>query len=484
MEIEQRRARHFGRLFHSIDLQDAFRHAPFAIQGLGPHPDRHRAVGLLPFVGGQRGGQGRVADRHLAVRRPRFAGAVRDIGGHSEGEPRLAVFVDRQVGLRGELDRERAAHVGHGGAVRDFLRLVRLWRHPPATPNPPVRIADAAHDAPLHFRIIDRRACVGGGLALQGDFASQPRRFDRRVQRHLELRPFVLLHPHDSIAGRASFHHRDPHGAEQPVARGGEASADRTESIRRVNAPFNLLAIHVDQGYGQRLFGVRRVHVLLLVREDRHTLVLNGLSGTVNRAIGEKERANERLLESRLRIRPIALTGYQPAGAYLDINQGVGIHDIVQPEQAVGIRRPGHAHEPWRTSPELPRANRGVGDRLTCPGIQDESFQESRAMEVANDNRQIAHPELGKADEVIRLAELRIRAGDQKVGAGLQVEVRGQFDGPHLEIFGRFQRCGPSQRRCFREQRVPFGQVELRRRVAARHEKLVHVPRHHAEMHL
>jgi len=104
-----------------------------------------------------------------------------------------------------------------------------------------------------------------------------------------------------------------------------------------VNAPLNLLAIHIDKRDCQRLIGIRRVFVLFLIREDRHPLVLNRLTRPVNRSIGKEEGAGNRFRERLLAVSAVALAGDQPAGPDRHVDEGAAIDNIRQSEQPVGV---------------------------------------------------------------------------------------------------------------------------------------------------
>ena len=72
----------------------------------------------------------------------------------------------------------------------------------------------------------------------------------------------------------------------------------------------------------------------------------------------------------------------------------------------------------------------------------------------ADDQRQIADPEIRKGHDVVRLAEPGVVAGDQEVEAGLQILRRRQFLDPFLEILGRRQVDRPGFHGRLRQQGV------------------------------
>ena len=87
----------------------------------------------------------------------------------------------------------------------------------------------------------------------------------------------------------------------------------------------------------------------------------------------------------------------------------------------------------------------GPFDRLAGGRIEHETAKPAVGILLPDDQGQLAHPDVGIGNDVVRRAETRIVAGQQVIEAGLQVLRRGKVLDPLLKILGRRQVGRPGQ---------------------------------------
>ena len=155
-----------GRFFESMNLERTFRDLRFAVQGRGSNGQFDRLIVGLPLGGTKRGLQRGVTHVDGALCRTGLARAVGHIGVNLINEGRLLFFRHGQVGLRDELDFERAVRFCARNAVCDFLAALPL-RSAPRIPAPPVGIAHFARHTILHLRAIHGGARVAQRVACE-----------------------------------------------------------------------------------------------------------------------------------------------------------------------------------------------------------------------------------------------------------------------------------------------------------------------------
>ena len=406
-----------------MDFHHALRDAPVAIERLRGDAEVNGLVRRQPLIRREKRLQRSVADIHRARRRARLARRIRHVRGDAVSENRLVLFRNRRIGLRRELDIEAAVIARHRRSVRDFLRVeIRHWA-PPETAAPPIRQPHIARHAPAHLRSVDGRARVSCRLARHAHLLAELRGRLRRFERDLEFRAFVFLDVERRLPARlgAGANHHPSH---QAVARRGEAAAKRSIVVRLVLGLRDFLSVHVGENDRHRLPAENVVFIRVAVGSDADAFVLNRLPRAVERAVGEEDglRSNVGTLVLAVGVQRIVrrelllLESRQRVPAFVPPKLG-GEESV-----AVGFdgRLPGEKAGVLCAELHLCTLN-----RFAAACVEHEALCLCIAAVCAHHEREVAHPHAGKLHDVVLLAEVRLRAGDERVVAGLHVQRRG-----------------------------------------------------------
>ena len=208
-------------------------------------------------------------------------------------EHRLVLLRHVRGGTSDKGHGELAVGIRGGGAVRDFLSF-RLRRIPPAPPEPPDRIPHLAHHPVTDLGPANRGARVSLGGSLDLHVPVEFGRLGGSRQLDFEFRTLVFLHIEERDAVVA-FRITDPHLAHEPIARRGEAAAERTEVVRAMLLLLDLLTVRVFEDHRDRLVGLGLVVVALLIHRNADPFELDGLPRPIQRSIGEEDRLLVRL---------------------------------------------------------------------------------------------------------------------------------------------------------------------------------------------
>ena len=181
------------RLLEVVHLQRTLRFLAETIERGGTHGELHVLVVGLPFGGGCAHLESRVADLDGLGADAGFARHVGHFCGDGVLEDRLVLLGNRGIGLGRERHEERAVGLTGDDAMGDLLGRLLGHGSPPVIRAEPIRVANLAGHAVLHFRAADGHAGIGGRLAGHLHLGVQLRRFDGRLHLHTELRPLVLL---------------------------------------------------------------------------------------------------------------------------------------------------------------------------------------------------------------------------------------------------------------------------------------------------
>ena len=356
-------------------------------------------------------------------------------------------------------------------------------RHPPAAPVPPLRVADLPHDPPADLRAVDRGTGVGGRLALQLDLVIEACRFLGSLDGHLKLRSLVFLNGDLCGSFRGAID-ADRHAAHQPVARGGHAAAEAAVVVGLVRQAFDLFAIGVLEDHGQIATGDRLVVVPLLIDRQADALVVDRLSGPVQRAVGKEHRPLEWSWRVVVAVAVVLVDRRQS----LAVMDGVKHHRIplvaLEPEQTVHVGLGRGNRGQLAVVGALPGPHCRVGQRLAGDGVQHEALDHSLPVASPNHQRQIADPELGERDHVVAFVELFVVAGDQVVRPGLEVRRCGQRLDSLLKIGCRREVDRPRFDRRPGQQGHTLILIQLLRLPAVRLDELLEVERHRPQVEL
>src|SRR5262249_44365493 len=120
------------------------------------------------------------------------------------------------------------------------------------------------------------------------DFVVEFGRDFGRVERDLEFRAFVFL---DIKSGLSVFAARDADavGPGQPVAWRDKTAAERTVVIAAMLGPGHLLAVGIGENNFERAAGQHVVIVLVRIDPQSDSLILDGLAGAIEGAVGEED---------------------------------------------------------------------------------------------------------------------------------------------------------------------------------------------------
>ena len=192
--------------------------------------------------------------------------------------------------------------------------------------------------------------------------------------------------------------------------------------------PGDLLVVGVGQDHSHLLVCQDRVVAGILVRPDADAFVAHCLPRPVERPIGEEDRATERIGATRP-VAPVVVVACRELLAFVGCQQCValaGVLDYREQPVLVGPNRgPGvPGARPVVAAPEL---HFSPGERLPGVGLQHEALGLRVVPPGANDQREVAHPEVRVVHLVVRFAKRRIKAGQQEVKPRLEVRRRGQL---------------------------------------------------------
>ena len=336
--------------------------------------------------------------------------------------------------------------------MRDFLRSLRRHRTPPKTTPPPIRKTHLPHHAVAHLRTTDGRTCVSRRLALDAHLFAQLTRHLRRFHRHLKFRALVFLHAHARHSVRRA-RRANTHLPHEPVARCGEAAAERTVVIRLVHRLRDFLPVHIAENHRHVLPAEHLVVVIVTVGGNADALVANRLPWPIKRAVGEKDRLR---LHSALPVltpelkalicrEALVFEGHQckhrPIMCGLRRKQTIRIrlHRLPGTERAI--------------VPRYPKLHIRTLDWLSGICIQHKALRLSSTLLRAHHDGEIAHPKVRKSGDVIIVAEVRIVTRNQKVEARFQIFGPLNFLHALAEIRRRRQLRRPCLLRLRREQR-------------------------------
>ena len=320
-------------------------------------------------------------------------------------------FRDGHVRLRGEVDCERAVDGSLGRSVSDLLTGVGA-RPPPVAVAEPVRVTDFSNDSPLHHCSVDRRSRVGLCRAGERDVSVQPATFFRGSEFHLELRPFVFLNGDLRVALRVAID-TDHHPAHQAIPGSGEAAVEAAVVVRLVFLPSDLFAVRILENH--REIGVRQnlIVVLFGVHRDAETLVVNGLAGSVQAAVGE---------EHRPRVRPrlvldvgvVIVAGRQGLVLVASLQDQLLAVDSRDREEAVLVGGDLTDVDP-AGSFTAPRLDDCLGEWLTAFVVEDKTLNHTLEVSIANDECQFADPEVAELNTILIRSEVLLVAGEKEV---------------------------------------------------------------------
>jgi len=147
-------------------------------------------------------------------------------------------------------------------------------------------------------------------------------------------------------------------------------------------------------------------------------------------------------------------------------------HALIRPggqrEQALLIRLRHGASLAYVVPRVIPRLDFRTGDRFAGDGVQHEALDVRFPAARADDQRQVADPEIRERNEIVLLAEARIVAGDQEVEARLQIGRRFDLFRPLLVVCGGRQVGRPLAHGRLGQQRPALVVVQLFRPVPRR----------------
>ena len=109
----------------------------------------------------------------------------------------------------------------------------------------------------------------------------------------------------------------------------------------------------------------------------------------------------------------------------------------------------------------------GAGHRFAAAGLQDKAFHAALAPARAQDQGQIAHPDVREGHRVVLLAECGIGTGQQEIKTGLEILGRRQVLDAFLIILGGRQGSRPFPIRLLGQQSFAFVVVEPFRPIAS-----------------
>ncbi len=452
----QRRALDLLGLFEAVDFHVALGERGFAIERAG----RDAQVGGLgfhePLGGGERGGEGGVADIDRAVGGARLAARIGDIRVDAEDEGRLVFLRNRQIGLGWELDDEGAVVLGRGGAAGDFLAR-GVARRTPVKPAPPHGPAHVADDAVFHLRAVDGRAGVARGGAGERDGFIELRGGFGCGEGDLEFRAFVFLDLHARGAVGAVLH-EEPHRAHEAVARRGEAAGERAVVVAARFLAGDFLAVGIGENHGKRLAGEGLVIVTLLIDGEADALVLHELAGPVERAVGE-ENGLRVWTRRATRIRVDVLRRADLTALMHGLEEIAATGLCGEGEEAVGVGGELRRGDAIALVGELPREDVGIFHGFARVGFEDEAFD--LAVARAHDKGEVADPDVGVADHVVGIAELGIVARYEEIETRLELRGRGELLGALLVIGGGGELGGPFERGLFGEEFLALVVVQI-----------------------
>ncbi len=345
--------------------------------------------------------------------------------------------------------------------MSDFLALLRLGRQPPAAPPPPDREADLADDSPFHLAPVHGSARVVGRLAAQLHLGVQPAGDLGGVQGDLELGTLVLF---DAKAGGTLRMARDAdrHLAHQPVAGGGETAVERAVVVGPLFLDSDLFAVGVKKDDAYLLAGQDLVVVLLLIDADTEPLVLDGLSGSIERAVGKENRPLVGLGPPIVAVQVVAIAAGQRLPLVLGVQQDVSVVAVgrLEIEQAVFVGG-GLAPRDPTVSVGVPGADHRLDDRPAAVGVQHKAPHAALPGAGADHQGQIADPEVGEVHLVVAVVEVLADAGDEEVRAGLEVLGGRERFHPRLVILGGRQFVREAEHRLLAQQGSPLFMVQI-----------------------
>ena len=228
--------------------------------------------------------------------------------------------------------------------------------------------------------------------------------------------------------------------------------------------PGNLLTVDIPEHDGQLPAGQTLVVVEDRVRADTDPFVVDSLSRTIERPVGEEDG-----LFARCRIvlhgtSPIGIcTGQCLASVFGNEQEGKPIlthmRETEQPV-LVGPCLVGRQVPP-ACAVVRPARDRRVGKGFARPGVEHKPLNYAVSMKAAHDQRQVTDPDGRHTDPVVVLLKGRIVAGDQEVEALVQAFRCGQYLGTLLIIQGGRQLCTPLEHRLNRKQSFQFFIVDI-----------------------
>ena len=208
------------------------------------------------------------------------------------------------------------------------------------------------------------------------------------------------------------------HSAGEAIARGREAARERTVVVGASLLLRDFLPVRIVEHDGHVAVGDRVVGVLILEVVDANALELDGLAGSVERAIGEEDGLLLRRRVVRVVVKVAVVSGRKalllgPDDDHVGVlvAAGEGVHAVL-----VGGR--GVAGEPAAVVVAEPDLNLGPFDGHAAGVVGHEAFDRELALFDAVDDGEVRDPQVGVGDDVVGRGERLVVAGDEVVEAG------------------------------------------------------------------
>ena len=205
----------------------------------------------------------------------------------------------------------------------------------------------------------------------------------------------------------------------------------------------DFLPVHVEERNGHRLPGEHLVVVFPAVGAEADAFVLDRLPRTVERAVGEKD-----CLRFHVALRLARAEGERvPRDELLALEARLHHHARIPlsrfgklPE---GIRPRRHPARGKSIVALGPQPHLRALDGFARAGIEHEAPDVGIVLAGAQHEREVAHPDLRVGHDIVLFAEVRLRAGDERVIARHQILRHREFLHALAEVRRRGQRDFP-----------------------------------------
>ena len=185
----------------------------------------------------------------------------------------------------------------------------------------------------------------------------------------------------------------------------------------------DLLAVNVTEHDGQLPSGKDLVVVENDVLMNADALVMDSLTGTVERTVGEEDRSFGRLGVVVWQTGSIPAFAGQPVAMVLshDVSTRTGLVNVGEPEQAILVGLGVFCGLVQLLRAVIrPARDSGIHEGAAGLGIEYEPFDSTAACQAADDERQLTDPDAGQTDLVIVSRERRVMTGEEEVESALQ----------------------------------------------------------------